>query len=199
MACKALFARNVQIRMKAAHMKKHGWHLLLGGVLALVGGFSLIFGWPLWIPILVVVGINSYQVLLLVEVAIRSEPRRKIFELPSRAWSLLLLVSLLAALVFAFGEMYLKIKGVIHVVEDVASEGDAQGGAGSTEREVLTSKIDACYFSFATITTLGYGDYVPATQGARLIVMWQLATGALLVFIGFPLAVSRLATFADKG
>ncbi len=178
---------------------KHGWHLLVGSTLALAGGFSLIFGWPLWIPTLVVVGINSYQGLLLVEVAIRSEHRRKIFELPSRAWSLLLLVSLLAALVFAFGGMYLKIEGVIHVVEDVASGGDTQGRAGSTEREVLTSKIDACYFSFTTITTLGYGDYVPATQGARLIVMWQLAAGVLLVFIGFPLAVSRLATFADKG
>jgi hypothetical protein len=158
--------------MKAAHMK-HGWHLLVGSVLALAGGCSLIFGWPLWIPTLVVVGINGYQVLLLVEVAIRSEPRRKIFELPGRAWSLLLLVSLLAALVFSFGEMYLKIGGVIHVVEDVASGGGTQGRAGSTEREVLTSKVDACYFSFATITTLG--------------------------FIGLPLAISRLATFADKG
>ena len=198
MACEALLARNVQIRMKAADMK-HGWHLLVGSIFALAGGSSLIFGWPLWVPTLVVVAINSYQVLLLVEAAIGSEPRRKIFELPSRAWSLLLLVSLLAALVFAFGEMYLKIEGVIHVVEDVASGGDTQGRAGSTEREVLTSKIDACYFSFSTITTLGYGDYVPATQGTRLIVMWQLAAGGLLVFIGFPLAVSRLATFAGKG
>ena len=198
MACEALFARNVQIRMKASHMK-HGWHLLVGSVFSLAGGLSLIFGWPLWIPILVIVGINSYQLVLLVEVARRSERRRKMFELPNRAWSLLLVGFLLVGLVSAFGEMYLKIGGVIHVIEDVASGGDTQGRTGNTEREVLTSKLDASYFSFATITTLGYGDYVPATQGARLIIMWQLAAGVLLVFIGFPLAVSRLATFTDKG
>ena len=160
--------------MKASHMK-HGWHLLVGSVFSLAGSLSLIFGWPLWIPILVIVGINSYQLVLLVEVARRSERRRKMFELPNRAWSLLLVGFLLVGLVSAFGEMYLKIGGVIHVVGDVASGGDTQGRTGNTEREVLTSKLDASYFSFATITTLGYGDYVPATQGARLIVMWQLA------------------------
>jgi hypothetical protein len=175
------------------------WHLLVGSVFALAGGLSLIFGWPLWIPILVVVGINTYQVLLLVEVAIRSEGRRKIIGLPSRTWSLLLVVFMLATLVFAFGEIYLKIGGVFHVVEDVAPGRDTEGRAGSTQREVLASKLDACYFSLATITTLGYGDYVPATQLARLIVMWELGAGVLLVAVGFPLVVSRLATFAEKG
>ena len=174
-------------------------HLVVGSVFALAGGLSLIFGWPLWIPILVVVGINTYQVLLLAEVAIRSESRRKILELPNRAWSLLLVILILAALVFAFGEMYLKTEGVIHVVEDVAPRRDTEGRAGSTQRQVLTSRLDACYFSFATITTVGYGDYVPATQLARLIVMWQLGGGILLVVIGFPLVVSRLATSTEKG
>jgi len=174
-------------------------HLIVGSVFALAGGLSLVFGWPLWIPILVVVGINTYQVLLLVEVAIRSESRRKILELPNKAWSLLLVILILATLVFAFGEVYLKIEGVVHVVEDVAPGRDTEGRAGSAQREVLTSKLDACYFSFVTITTLGYGDYVPATQLARLMVMWQVGAGALLVVVGFPLVVSRLATFAEKG
>jgi hypothetical protein len=57
------------------------------------------------------------------------------------------------------------------VVEDVAPGRDTEGRAESTQRQVLTSRVDACYFSFVTITTLGYGDYVPATQLAPLIVM----------------------------
>ena len=89
-------------------------------------------------------------------------------------------------------------EGVLHVVEDVAPGRDTEGRAESTQRQVLTSRLDACYFSFVTITTLGYGDYVPATQLARLIVMWQVGAGVLLVVVGFPLAVSRLATVAER-
>ncbi len=58
----------------------------------------------------------------------------------------------------------------------------------------LTGPLDAFYFSLVTITTLGYGDFAP-TGDARLLVVWQLATGLLLLVGIFPFVVSRVADF----
>src|SRR4051794_1949274 len=81
------------------------WHLSLGSFFALAGGLSLIFEWPFWIPVLVVVGIDIYLVLVLIEVARRSGGNRKMLELPDKTWSLLQLVFVLIAVVCSFGEL----------------------------------------------------------------------------------------------
>ena len=39
------------------------------------------------------------------------------------------------------------------------------------------------YFSFVTMTTLGYGDIVPATQAARAMVMTQAITGQVYLAV----------------
>jgi len=39
------------------------------------------------------------------------------------------------------------------------------------------------YFSFATLTTLGYGDIVPATPLARMLAVLEAATGVLYIAI----------------
>ena len=44
--------------------------------------------------------------------------------------------------------------------------------------------LSAIYFSFSTITTLGYGDFKPITALSRLIVTSQLIVGLLIVAIG---------------
>jgi hypothetical protein len=47
----------------------------------------------------------------------------------------------------------------------------------------LTSRFTALYYSFVTMLTVGYGDYVPKEPGAKLVVIAQLAT--ILVFLIF--------------
>lgn len=39
------------------------------------------------------------------------------------------------------------------------------------------------YFSFVTLTTLGYGDIVPATPLARILAVLEATTGVLCVAI----------------
>jgi len=45
---------------------------------------------------------------------------------------------------------------------------------------------DFIYFAFVTLTTLGYGDYVPVSKAARMGVVWASISGSLYiaVFIG---------------
>jgi hypothetical protein len=172
--------------------------LMLGSMTALLAAAAaLVFGWPWFISAAVVLGINIYLVLALVEVAKHSDgSHKKWLVLPHHRTSILLqLVLQMAAIVIAFGALYIQTEGVVHVVADVTPGTDKEDKAQNNRREVLVNPIDACYFSLVTFTTLGYGDYVPATRLARGVVMWQLGSAFLLLLVALPLLVSRLAMF----
>jgi hypothetical protein len=47
----------------------------------------------------------------------------------------------------------------------------------------FTSIIQAVYFSWVTITTTGYGDFTPKHSISRLMCMWELAVGLILVVL----------------
>ena len=162
-------------------------HVLIAGLAAVIGVGSFLLEGPRWVPIVVVCGINLYLVCALVLVAVHAIPL-----LPHRAWSVVELVFLLVAIICAFANMYLDCHGVVHVVRDLGAE---RAEAAEDHRELLTNKFDACYFSTVTFTTVGFGDYVPATTQARGIVIWELATGLLFLVVALPLVVSRLADF----
>jgi hypothetical protein len=48
---------------------------------------------------------------------------------------------------------------------------------------LLLSDSDLIYYSFVTITTLGYGDIVPATIHAKSFVIVEIITGVLYLAI----------------
>jgi voltage-gated potassium channel len=54
----------------------------------------------------------------------------------------------------------------------------------------IGSATDALYFSFVTMTTLGYGDYVPGTTLGRWLVMCELSTTILFVLFLLPALMS---------
>jgi len=58
----------------------------------------------------------------------------------------------------------------------------------------VTNSFDAVYFSFKIITTLGYGNFEPATF-TKCLVMWEFGTGVLLFAGGFGLLISRLSKY----
>ena len=59
----------------------------------------------------------------------------------------------------------------------------------------LVNRIDALYYSAATLSTVGYGDFTPTSSAARLLVIWQLGTAMLMLLGVFPLIVGRISDF----
>lgn len=58
--------------------------------------------------------------------------------------------------------------------------------------------LGSLYFSAVTITTLGYGDYVPEGALAKIVVLAEVITGLMLLLCIFPLLISRLAIFDEE-
>ena len=96
----------------------------------------------------------------------------------------------------AFANLYIDSQAVAHVVRDKQPlTRSSERPAGTAEDEYLADPVDAMYFSFVTMTTLGYGDYVPASRTARIYVVCQLLTTAIIILFAFPLVVSRVASY----
>jgi len=45
--------------------------------------------------------------------------------------------------------------------------------------------VESLYFSIVTVSTVGYGDIVPLTYAARIVVALQIVAGVLLLLFGF--------------
>lgn len=92
--------------------------------------------------------------------------------------SILLVLVAYADLIVGFAYLYIWTFGV---------QGSVSACGGPT---MLTSAWDALYFSFVTITTLGYGDFHPTSFWAQLFVVLETLSGLLLL-------VLMLATFIN--
>jgi hypothetical protein len=103
--------------------------------------------------------------------------------LPTRITALILLPILLGALIAAFGGIYLATNGGV-----VDSQIPARP---------LMSQLDALYFSFVTITTLGYGDFHPVSAVAKWSVMGEVASGLIMLVGALPLLIGRLTMWKD--
>jgi hypothetical protein len=152
----------------------------IGFVLAVIGCVFLWFPISRWVSAAVAGLTDLYILFLLLEASQRDTRDPKRIDFPTKFWSVILMFCLLAALVSAFGTMYLKTDN---------------GVQNTITKEYLTCRFDAAYFSTVTITTLGYGDYVPVTAPARKLVLWELGSTVLILIVAFPIVASRLATF----
>jgi hypothetical protein len=123
---------------------------------------------------------DLFIVIFLAEVACRPGLNTNAwFALPHRFYSIFMAGFLIVAIVCSFAHLYLQSGGVYNA-----------GG------EKLTNAADAVYFSVVTLTTLGYGDYVPRTH-ARWLVIWELGSGLLLLLLIVPVLASRLALLGE--
>jgi hypothetical protein len=98
--------------------------------------------------------------------------------IPEKRLGLFIFSKLLATLIFGFANLYLGLQNGV-----------------KTGTSYLTSFYDSVYFSMVTISTAGFGDFVPVTDTAKGFVMWEIASGVLLVAGGFGLLISRLSNF----
>jgi hypothetical protein len=60
------------------------------------------------------------------------------------------------------------------------------------------SFFDMLYFSVTTITTTGYGDMAPSTWPTRVLVMWEVLSGLLLIAITLAIYLSPSDTTQSK-
>jgi hypothetical protein len=58
------------------------------------------------------------------------------------------------------------------------------------------TRFEAAYFSFATLTTVGYGDIVPASNVARMLAMVEATTGTFFVTV---LIARLVALYSREG
>jgi Ion channel len=90
---------------------------------------------------------------------------------------------LMLAMVWAFAYM---------LVAQVVPSAFVFTGAPEPNRPLLA--FDAVYFSFSTLTTLGYGDIVPAAKVARQLAILESTTGTLYVTVLIARLVSLYST-----
>jgi len=86
------------------------------------------------------------------------------------------------------------VLGVLNLIEIVACYSVlylANGGI-LHDSEGLPTATAAFYFSTVTALTVGYGDFVPTTDGARALVVSEIVVVAIFVIAWFPRVVSML-------
>ncbi len=75
--------------------------------------------------------------------------------------------------------------------------GSFAGGAAASG--AIEDKFDLLYFSFVTLTTLGYGDMLPLTRPVQTLAILEAATGVLYMGIVIAKLVGAYASQAVHG
>ena len=168
-------------------------HFLVVLAAAALGAISLAAE-VTWLAVAMVVAVDAYLILVLVELAMRRKSReasaRWLMDVPLMITNLPIVALLLIATLCSFAQMYIASDGVHYVVGMEPAD---------AERERLRDRWNAIYFSTVTLTTSGYGDYVPVTRTARMLVVWNLFTTVLFLLGMLPLVISRIADFDTEG
>jgi len=76
--------------------------------------------------------------------------------------------------------------GLIYQIEHIANPSQ------------FTTFLDAVYFSVVTMTTVGYGDMTPASEGGKLLTVLMILTGIALIPVQLGEAFQRLFQNANK-
>ena len=98
---------------------------------------------------------------------------------------------------YAAVNVYLLI-GIIGGFIFMLLESSNPGSLINLNIENLSSPSNFFYFSFITLSTLGYGDITPASQAAKSVSMILSTTGPLYLTILVALLVSRFESEHDK-
>lgn len=68
----------------------------------------------------------------------------------------------------------------------------------SSPNAEITTSTEAIWWSIVTITTVGYGDYVPVTDGGRVLASLLMTFGVILVSVLTSYVTSNLMLRGDK-
>jgi len=163
--------------------------LLASIILVTVSGFS-VWNSLWWLGLICIVIAEIYLVAVLALAAYRSDKvsRDSNFEVPNwmnnvfptRLVGCFVVISLLVTLTLSFASLYIALNSSVPF------------------KVPFNSSFDAIYFSYVTISTLGYGDFSPVSDLAKSVVLLQLSSGLLLLVGVFPLLISRISKFTSN-
>lgn len=125
----------------------------------------------------------------------------RFLQFPDRHVGLLQIVFLFFIVITSYASMYLASGGVVHNTKDVVclelpyDYCTSNPGDSCCAEPVVDTKTKAVYFSIVTLSTLGYGDFAPASEMARTIVVWEIVTSILLIIGVLQFLVSRITNF----
>lgn len=86
---------------------------------------------------------------------------------------------------FAFLTFYSMLVIVFACVYRIADRYSAEAQFNILGRATEISFPDALYFSLITVSTVGYGEIVPISNGIKMVVAVQIVSGVLLLLFGF--------------
>jgi hypothetical protein len=81
------------------------------------------------------------------------------------------------------GHIWALAYSVVDVLDPAAFICTVDGGKSLSWRGVGEGDTGVLYFSFATLTTLGYGEFVPTSPVSRLLVITEAITGQLYLVV----------------
>lgn len=96
---------------------------------------------------------------------------------PTRRAGVVLVLLFLTAFVLGFADLYI------------------YSGIVLDKCNILDTPMEAIYFSFVTLATLGYGDFSFLSSLSQWLVMAELFSGVLLLVCTFALLIARLSIF----
>lgn len=159
--------------------------ILSSFVLLLLSGLSVIFKMPVWSSLIFILLIDIYMLFLLFMAAgisdgFFNEGNDSLLNLflklvPTRLTGLILFFIFLSSVILFFANNYLVL------------------GDGFNNK--IQNPFDAIYFSFITLTTLGFDNISPEWQNVKALVMFEILTAINLFLGSFALLVSRLSNF----
>lgn len=144
------------------------------------GGGSLVFAWCIIGSTMIFVLTLVYKVAKYATAA--KTHKQRLRWIPNKWPAFIEVTFMFVTLVTAFGALYLHYRCAVHENDHPAL--------------ILQDWKDALYFSIVTITTVGYGDYVPDWP-ARWVVIAELGCGFLFLIMVVPILASRFADFSD--
>ena len=90
-------------------------------------------------------------------------------------------------IILAFSVLYI----IVSALDPEAIVRDQVALASDSSKTTANRVTEAIYFSTVTITTLGYGDFVPVSTLARILVVSQLGLGLFLILLTLPSFLSH--------
>jgi len=150
-----------------------------GGIITIISILLFIFKEFMILSILTALSLCVFLGFLIWECASRTTAKKgpHYVELPTKRMALILFFLLLVSNITIFANIYLKT-GEIEKAEVVMSE-----------------RSEAIYFSAVTVTTLGYGEFYPTEKFSRLVVVFHLFSGMLLLLFALPILASRISSW----
>ncbi|MBE2204472.1 MAG: two pore domain potassium channel family protein [Chthoniobacterales bacterium] len=157
---------------KRAH--HHARHMFAGGVVLIVLVLGSVLTHHTWIPIQLIIQILFLSYVL--GIVVRAVFQAKIItsDILCGAVSVYLLVGVLAGLGFVLIEYY--VPGSF-LINNMATDALAQRAS------FLEDPGSLLYFSFVTLTTVGYGDILPASAVARSAAILVAVLGQVLLMV----------------